>query len=198
MRSGHGLRGGVSRTRARLGDQLLAVFIANNAHLDQVASALRPQDWDTRCHHPMGAEPVRTLIDVRITELAMHGWDMRSRFDPQTTLSAESKPALLQTIPRAVRRAFRPDTSRTTPLCYRFAVTGPDATMPDIVLSREGGRCAPASDSSADVTFRCPVATALLVLFGRLAVDAALRDGQLSYDGPPELVATFGQAFVGG
>ena len=146
----------------------------------------------------MGPESVRTLIDVRITELAMHGWDIRSRFDPQATLSTASIPALLQTIPRAVRRAFRPEAARTPPVRYRFAVTGPCSTTQDIVLSREGGHCETASDRPADVTFRGAAESSLLVLFGRLAVDAALRDGRLSYEANPGLVATFGQAFVGG
>ena len=184
--------------RERLGDQLLSVFIAGNDQLDQVLSTLRPQDWETLCQHPMGPEPVRTRIDMRITELAMHGWDIQSRFDPQATLATESVPALLNTIPRAVRRAFRPDASRTSPVRYRFALTGPYATMQDIVLIPEGGRCEAASDRQADVTFRCVAETYVLVLFGRLAVDVALRDGRLAYDGNPGLVAAFGQAFMGG
>jgi uncharacterized protein (TIGR03083 family) len=189
---------GSTAVRVRLGEQLLSAFIATNARLDQVVAALRPQDWETRCHHPMGAEPVRTLIDVRITELAMHGWDIRSRFDPQATLSTDSLPALCHTIPRAVRRAFRPDASRSTPVRYRFAVADPAQTIQDIVLSREGGRCEPASDGKADVTFRCTVDTYVLVIFGRCTVEAALRDRRLAYDGPPELVTALGQAFVGG
>jgi uncharacterized protein (TIGR03083 family) len=190
-------RGSIA-TRQRLGDQLLSVFIANNAHLDQVVSALRPQDWGTHCHHPMGPEPVRTLIDIRITELAMHGWDICSRFDPQATLSTDSLPALCNTMPRAVRRAFRPEVSRSTPVRYRFVVTEPVAVCQDIVLSRDGGRCEPASDIQADVTFRCTTDTYVLVMFGRCTVEAALRDGRLSYEGAPNLVVAFGQAFVGG
>src|SRR5262249_43378588 len=185
-------------TRERLGAQLLSVFIADNDQLDQVVSALRPQDWETLCQHPMGPAPVRTFIDMRITELAMHGWDMRSRFDPQATLSTDSLPALCQTIPRAVRRAFRPEASRRTPVRYRFVVTEPVAVRQDIVLSQEGGRCEPVSDSQADVTFQCTTETYVLVMFGRLAVETASHDGRLSYEGDPELVAAFGQAFVGG
>ncbi len=184
--------------RERLGDQLLSVFIASNDPLDQVLSALRPQDWETLCQHPMGPEPVRTWIDMRITELAMHGWDIRLRFDPQATLSTDSLPALCHTIPRAVRRAFRPDASRSTPVRYRFVVTESVAVRQDIVLSREGGRCEPASARKADVTFRCTAETYVLVLFRRCTVEAALRDGRLSYEGDPEIMAAFGQAFVGG
>jgi hypothetical protein len=172
--------------------------MANNAQLAQVLAGLAPHDWETRGYHPMGPEPVRTLIDMRITELAMHGWDIRSRLDPQAPLSPESLPALCQTIPRAVRRAFRPEASRSTPVRYRFVVTGPVAVRQDIVLSQEGGRCEPASDHQADVTFRCTTETYVLVTFGRLAVETAIHDGRLAYEGAAGLVAAFGQAFVGG
>jgi hypothetical protein len=37
-----------------------------------------------------------------------------------------------------------------------------------------------------------------MVMFGRVAVDTAVHDGRLSYEGAPELVTAFGQAFVGG
>jgi hypothetical protein len=184
--------------RARMGAQLLAAFIATNAHLDQVLAGLVPRDWDTLCYHPMGPEPIRTLLDMRITELAMHGWDIRSRFDPQATLAPESLPALCQTIPRAVRRAFRPEASRTTPIRYRFVVAAPVAVHQDIVLSPEGASCEPANDSQAEVTFQCTTETYLLVMFGRLTVETAIRDGRLASTGPPALVTAFGQAFVGG
>ena len=184
--------------RERTGEHLLSAFVASNDQLHQVLSRLAPQDWETLCQHPMGPEPVRTWIDMRITELAMHGWDIRSSFDPQTTLSAESIPALLHTIPRAVRRAFRPDASRVTPVRYRFAVTGPSSTTQDIVLSQEGARCETASGMLADVTFQCTAQTYVMVMFGRVAVDTAVHDGRLSYEGAPELVTAFGQAFVGG
>jgi pimeloyl-ACP methyl ester carboxylesterase len=62
----------------------------------------------------------------------------------------------------------------------------------------KGGRWEPASDMPTDVTFRCAAETYVLVMFGRLAMEAALRDGRLSFDGDPDLVAVFGRSFVGG
>jgi hypothetical protein len=105
---------------------------------------------------------------------------------------------LLNTIPRVVRGALRLEAFRTAPVRYRFVVTVPVAVGQDIVLSREGARCEPASDSQADVTFQCATETYVLVMFGRLAVETAIRDGWLAYTGPPELVTAFGQAFVRG
>jgi uncharacterized protein (TIGR03083 family) len=184
--------------RERLGDQLLSAFMTNNAHLAQVLVGLAPHDWETLCYRVTGPAPVRTLIDIRITELALHGWDIRSRFETHATLSVESLPALLTMLPRMVRGALRPQASHTIPVRYRFVVTTPVAVRQDIVLSREGARCEPASDSQADVTFRCAADTYVLVMFGRLAMETVIRDGRLAYAGPPELVTAFGQAFVEG
>jgi len=185
-------------TRERLGNQLLSVFITGNAELGQVLSTLRSQDWDTLCQHPMGPEPVRTWVDMRITELAMHGWDIRSHFDSQATLSTDSLPALCQTIPRAVRRAFRPDASRTRPVRYRFQMTQPVATTKDIILSADGASVESDSPAEADVTFCCDTPTAIFVIFGRLPLADAIADGRVQVEGETELAVAFGHSFQGG
>lgn len=184
--------------RERLGDQLLSAFVEGNEELDRVLSGIRPQDWDNLCYHAMGPEPVRVWIDMRITELTMHGWDIRSSFDTKATLSPESLTALINTIPRAVRRAFRPNAARLRPVRYRIEVTGPISISHDIVLSPEGARSEPARASQADVTFRCDAQTYALVMFGRLGVDAAIGDGRMSFQGDKRLVDEFGRSFVGG
>lgn len=184
--------------RESLGDQLLSAFVEGNEELDQVLAGLGPQDWDKFCYHAMGPEPVRTLVDMRITELSMHGWDIRSSFDPKATLSPESLTALINTIPRAVRRAFRPSAARLRPVRYRFEVTGPVSTNNDIVLNQEGARSEPARAVRADMTFQCDAQTYVLVMFGRLGVDAAISDGWMSFQGDKRLVDEFGRSFVGG
>ena len=64
--------------RRQLGDQLLAVLCAENAHVDEILADLKPEEWATLCYHPRGPESIRTIIDVRLTEFAMHGWDIRA------------------------------------------------------------------------------------------------------------------------
>ena len=81
---------------------------------------------------------------------------------------------------------------------YRFVVTGPVAVRQDIVLRQESGRCESASDSQADVIFRCTTETYVLVMFGRLAVETVIHDSRLAYGGTSGLAMAFGQAFVGG
>ena len=184
--------------RESLGDALLSALVEGNEKLDQVLTGMEPQDWDTPRYHTMGLEPVRTLIDMRITETAMHWWDIRSSFDPLALLHPDPLTALTNTIPRAVRRAFRPDASRTRPVCYRFQLTGPVAATTDVVLTGKWARFEPSSQGQGDLTFRCETFVYVMAMFGRLKVDAAIDNGSISAKGDQRLISAFVQAFVGG
>ncbi len=160
--------------------------------------ALQPQEWETLCYHPPGPITVREMVDIRLTELAMHGWDIRSALASDIHLSPGSLSALVETIPRAVRRAFRPDLSRTQPIRYRFVVTEPIAVSADIALDQDGGRVEPATTAVADVTFQCDTETYVLIMFGRHPLEEATADGRVVIEGPKELANAFSQSFQGG
>ena len=180
------------------GYQLLETL---NQRLDEtveIFNGVDPKDWETLCYWPPGPEPVRTLLDMRISELTMHTWDIRSTLDDQYHLSEDSVKVLIDTVDRAVRRAFRPAPSLGSPIRHRFVVTGPGSTSRDVVLAAEGARVEAASSNAADVTFRCDGETYVLVMYGRLKPDAAMADGRLTFEGDPELAAGFGRRFVGG
>ena len=187
----------VSR-RERLGDRLLASYIQWNRELDDAISRLKSQDWDVPCYHSMGPEPVRTLVTMRIAETAMHSWDIRSSFDPEASISPDCLPAMVITIPRAVRRAFRPDPNLPQPVRYRFEAAGPFTAQADIVLSREGAQVESDSSGKPDVAFRCSVETYVMVMFGRMKIAEAIANGSLAVDGPRNLAGQFADAFVGG
>jgi len=196
------LREGVAQrsiaVRQALEGQLLQEFSKATRELDQALSRVGPQDWGKRWYHPMGPEPLTVTVDMMITEREMHWWDIRSRLDASTSLHVDCLPALLATIPRAVRRAFRPDPTLSTPIRHRFIVTAPLATSSDIVVTREGTRIEAASAAPAEVTFRCDTETYVLVLFGRLSPDAAMAEGRMTFEGDQALAAGFGQRFQGG
>ena len=185
-------------TREQHGEQLLEVLCQRLDETVEVFNSVGPEDWDTLCYWPPGPEPVRTLLDMRISELTMHTWDIRAVLDDQYHLSKDSVIVLADTVNRAARRAFRPDPSLEKPVRYRFVVAGPIATATDIVLAVEGARVEPAGSDVPDVTFRCDGETYVLVMYGRLKPDAAMADGRLTFEGDAELAAAFGQRFVGG
>jgi len=185
--------------RRHLGDTLLATFCAENAHVDTLLTGLQPEAWETLCYHPSGPLTVQAMVTLRLTEVAMHGWDIRASFDPQAALSEEGVLALVTTLPRMVRRVFRPDATRTRAMRYRLHMTTPMTTTTDILLNADGA--AVESDrptEAADVIFHCETATAVLVIFGRLSLAEAISDGRVHVEGRRELANVFGQSFQGG
>ena len=180
------------------GDLLLETLNQRLEKDVEIFNSVDPKDWETLCYWPPGPEPVRTLLDMSISELTMHAWDIRSVLDGQYHLSKDSVGVLIDTVERAVRRAFRPDPSLGKPVRHRFIMTNPVSTSRDIVLAAEGARVEPADSNPADVTFRCSGETYVLVMYGRVKPDAAMADGRLTFEGDAELAAAFGQRFVGG
>ena len=135
----------------------------------------------------------------------MHGWDIRSRLEDDYHLSDGSVAALLDTVDRAARRAFRPDPLLAArPLRYRFHVTRPEERLLDLVLSDATaeviqGAAANAPMQQPEVTFECNGETCVLILYGRLALANAVADGRLSVaGGDADLAATFGDRFARG
>jgi hypothetical protein len=185
--------------RVQLGAHVLATFIASNEALHQQLTALAPQAWEALCYHPARLMPVHLLVEHRITEVAMHGWDIRAPSDPSFHLAPESFPAFLTIIvERVVTRAFRPDARRARPIGYRFVATGPLTTTTDILLSADGARVVPTGHAEVDVCFRCEAEPYILVMFGQRPLEAAIATGEVTVAGDHALATAFGQSFQGG
>lgn len=189
----------------RLGAGLLEDF---TQRLDETVALFRqvqPDQWDNLVYWPPGPMSVDVLLTQRIAELTMHGWDIRSRLEDDFHLSDGSVIALLDTVDRAVRRAFRPDPLLTgRPLRYRFSISNPDPRVIDLVLSDSEAAIIEGDDGNPSpeqphVTFECDGETCVLILYGRLTLHDAVAARRLSVaDGETYLAATFGDRFVGG
>ena len=189
----------------RLGEGLLADFTDRINETVALFRQVRPEQWDNLVYWPPGPMPVDTLLTQRIAELTMHGWDIRSRLEDSYHLSDGSVAALLDTVDRAVRRAFRPDPLLTgRPLRYRFDIDRPEQRVIDLVLSEGDAKIVEAADGGAptefaDVTFACDGETCVLILYGRLTPHDAVAARRLSVAAGDSYVAsTFGDRFVGG
>ena len=142
--------------RKELGPGLLTEFGRVNREFDRVLQLVQPEDWDKLCYHRLRPETVRSKVDIRIAELAMHEWDIHWAFDPNAALVEDSLPGLVGASGRAVRRAFRPDPSREVEVRYRFLLSGPGAESVDVVLAPEGaGFELESTTPEPDVVFRC-------------------------------------------
>jgi uncharacterized protein (TIGR03083 family) len=183
--------------RESLGEQLLSTFNATSAQLSQLLAEIGPQDWETVCYHPVGLLPVRMFVNLRLTELVMHGWDIRSRFEPTVSLASESLPAFLDVLTAVVDWAFWPGPQPATLVRYRFEVTGTVPTSLDVVVAGEQARIERGGTARASVIFRCTIETFVFVMYGRLTLQDALAHGRLTVDGEAELVTAFAQWFRG-
>ena len=184
--------------RRELGDGLAPEFARINREFDRVLSLIQPGDWDKLCYHRLRPETVRSKTDIRIAELAMHEWDIHWAFDPDAALAEDSLPGLVNASGRAVRRAFRPDPSRTGTVRYRFDLTGPGAAPVDVTLAPDGASFEIGASDAPDVTFRCASATYAMLIFGRWKLPDAIESGKVNAEGDQQHIEEFITAFVGG
>ena len=78
--------------RESLGEQLLSAFSASCDELDRLLDGIGPQGWDKPCFHPAATIPVRTYVNLRLGELSLHEWDIRSMLDRSAHLPEKSLP----------------------------------------------------------------------------------------------------------
>jgi uncharacterized protein (TIGR03083 family) len=188
--------------REQLGDQVLATCEAAITRLNALLAGVSPHEWERPCYHPWRLMPVQQFLPMSLQELVLHGWDVRSRLEPETPLAPESLPALLELIATSrtsgfLTWAFRPGARLSTPVCYRFEVMGAVPSRVDIIVEGDRASIAEAGDMPASVTFHCDPETYVLVMYGRLSLEAARAMGRLRVEGDQALSVAFGQWFKG-
>jgi uncharacterized protein (TIGR03083 family) len=188
--------------RQSLGDRLLATFAATSDHLHQTLAGLTPAERQQPCYHPGGMVAAQDFIELRLKELGVHEWDIRAGLQPEAHLSPACFAAILATISESIasgslRWAFWSGPKPATPVRYRFVIAGPGPSKPDLVIDGQTMRMEEAGATSPDVTFRCDTETYILLVYGRLNLEAAIASGRLRVEGDRQLASDFGQWFRG-
>jgi uncharacterized protein (TIGR03083 family) len=176
---------------------LLQAFANGYQQLHQVLQGLQPEDWDKPCFHRRGVLPIRDYVGLRLQELTIHGWDIRSAFDTAAMVSEKPLPVLVDIARRWLANTFRPEPSLTAPVRYRFDVSAPVLIRQDVLVSQDGFQITPVADSPADVTFRCTTGNYLLFVYGRLPLDRAVATDRLAVGGNRQQAALFNTLFRG-
>jgi len=183
--------------RHSLGDQLLPTFQARTAQFHDFLVSLNANDWEQRCYHPTGLQPVRRFVDLYITELGMHGWDIRSQLESVAHLSPESLPVFLDFMPDLIRWTFHPGSRLPAPLRYRFVLTDHVLHIYDIVITGDQAWLAQDGTDPAYSICQSDIETFVLLAFGRLPLPVALAQGRMHMAGTEESISTFAQCFRG-
>ena len=191
------LAGNVQRTldmRQSLGDELLATFASRYRMVDELLATLRPEDWDKPCYHTANILSVGGFVDLRIAEMAMHEWDIRSRIEPDAEMPQAALPAIFDLLSNfIVGRLYRPGRSIIETTVFRFNVTGAVEGSYDIAVSKGEARLGPAGSGPAAVTFGCDAHTFALLVYGRLGIEGGVADGRITVEGDLDLAAKFAE-----
>ena len=174
----------VINLRQDIGDRLLSVFSGRCQDLTKLFDGLADKDWQKLCYHPGKVIPAATYVDLRLAELAIHEWDIRSKLDTSTELSVLCLPAVMDFIPAfVVGTMFRPGIDQTETIRFRFELTGAVPGSHDIVTERGNIWLEPASDATSAVTISCNTETFVLLAYGRTSLDDAESEGHLAVRG---------------
>jgi uncharacterized protein (TIGR03083 family) len=184
--------------RQEVGDTALrTAFTAGYQQLHQVLLGLHAADWDKPCFHRRGVLPVRDYVGLRLQELTIHGWDMRSAFDAAATVSEGPLPVLVGIAQRWLSNTFHPAPGLTAPVRYRFDIAAPVPIHQDMLVSQDSFLIMPVASSPADVTFRCTTGNYLLFVYGRLSLEGPVPSGRLQVEGNRQQAAFFSALFRG-
>ena len=175
--------------------------MAANDRLNSLLAGLEPEQREIPCYHPGGIVKAQNFMDLRLKELAVHEWDIRAALESKAHVSSASirhydhdlridrvRFAQMGLLGRAI-----PDDTRTLSLCG-------DGTGTQQARCHCGGQYTPygrCGDTTARVTVRCDTETYVLLVYGRLDLEAALASGRLMIEGDRELALAFGRWFRG-
>ncbi len=176
--------------RESLGETLVDAFAQNCKRLDALLAQMSPEDWDKQCYHPAAYLTVRRYLILRLAEMSVHEWDIRSRLEPSAKLPDNVVPTLMELLPGfVVGRLFQPGASIASPSRFRFDLT--DGGSRDIVAGGGELRMEDSIGATADVTFKCDGSTFALLAYGRLTVEKAVAAGYITVEGDRALAAQF-------
>ena len=183
--------------RQEAGSSLMEKFSEGYETLRQCLARLKEEDWEKPVYHRRGPMPIRELLARRIQELAVHGWDIRWGIDHSAEMDEEPLASLAAGVPRWLRIAFSPDLGLPVPVRYRFDVAAPVAVKEDVVVTGAEFQIETPGSGDADTVFRCNTGNYILLIYGRLDVNQAARDGRLAITGSVEQAVNFTAWFKG-
>lgn len=176
---------------------LLESFNEGYQRLRQVLATLTAEDWGKPCFHRRGVMVMNDYVALRLQELAIHSWDIRSGLDGTATIFQEPLATLVGRVQRWLTNSFVRDLSPESPIRFRFDVTQPVAVQQDVVVTPDGFSIEGSGNGPADVTFQCDTGNYILLIYGRVDLGHASGQTRVEIEGDPGMAARFGALFPG-
>ena len=177
--------------RREWGDALLDNFQAGYRALDETLQGWT--DWSIGCwHRRRGTISASSYVDLRIQELVIHDWDMRSGGTGEGELDAEGTVALLPASEMWYQLSFRPTAVLTTPVTYRMNIGGGGGAslQLDVLVTGDSFSVEPYSaDRQPELTVHADAGTYLLCLYNRVDWNTAKRAGRIRVSQTADTIA---------
>jgi uncharacterized protein (TIGR03083 family) len=179
--------------RTELGGSLREAFQGGNQALGAAFARLEADDWDRPTAHRTGS--VRRLVQTRLNELAVHGWDIQSVLEPPGHLRDASLPVLLDLIGRWFELLFTPDPAQTRPWRVRFDYLSREIASRDLVIGASTVSFEPTSGEAADLVLHTHPEVTILLAMGRIDPARAVQTYGLTTSGRAELLGPLRSRF---
>ena len=118
-----------------------------------------------------------SYVELRIQELAIHDWDIRSAFQPNVGLDPDCVPVLIDMSPRWLGMCFRPSERLPKPVVYRFD-TG--SGIYKMIVTGEAFEMDVGETPQADLSLSTTGEQYLLFTYGRLTATDGIASGKLT------------------
>jgi uncharacterized protein (TIGR03083 family) len=177
-------------------DELRRRYTEADASLVNTFKSLSADELQAKRQHPaLGEVPVIQFLGMRISETAIHSWDIQSAIDPTATLQAPASSAVAAQIVNVFPSWFVADSIGGLSRTYRFVVDDTERT-----LAIAGGKAAWTSGGSADATLTLDTGDFLLLMTGRLSSETLITSGRAQASGDVQAakqLSTLFKAYAG-
>ncbi len=167
--------------RNEMAGHFLEFFDASYEKLHREFDEFAKGSWDTLCWHVRrGAMTAAAYVELRIQELAIHDYDIRSAFQPDAGLDPDCVPVLIDMSPRWLGMCFRPSEKLPKPVVYRFDVGSENYRM---TVTGDEFEMVSGEAPQADLSLAANGEQFLLFTYGRLSAADGIHLGKLSVQG---------------
>lgn len=166
--------------------ELRARYADTDEALVNTFKRLTPEQLQAKRTHPvLGELPVQQYLGMRISEAAVHGWDIQAALDQNATFQSPAIASVLPPLVNAWPAWFDADKIAGMTRTYRFLVGDP--MNHDHTLRIADGNATWAQDGTpGDVTMTLDAGDFLLLISGRLSSERLVSSGRAQVAGDIE------------
>lgn len=161
--------------------ELLAAFDKHGTALVDLFRRVQPHNMTRPAWSSYGNWTVAMFVSMRVSELALHGWDIHVSLDPSAKVREQLQPFVVHFQLQTGKRFFQPDDELDG--IYRFELQGSQAWTTRVFNGKmEYGPLEPAPDA----TIRMDANAYLLLTTCRLKLEQLEQRGALEIEGDRE------------